>query len=329
MQYILLFLILFFIELLYFRIADRYNIIDKPNIRSSHSNITLRGGGVLFPIALLLAFILGNVSLPFTLAVLLVGTISFIDDIRPLSQLPRFGSHVLASTLVIYDLNLFVYLFWLLPIVVIFIVGWINAFNFMDGINGMTVMYALTSIISFSFLPLNQTNLPLLIIMGLSCLAFGFFNIRTKAKTFAGDVGSISMALFLGYFMTKTILISGQFGYILFFSVYGLDVIITLMRRIGKKENIFEAHRTHLYQYLVNELRFSHLFIAFIYSALQIIINLLVIFLNEKKLLTMSVILGILFVLSLFNLSLRMIVERKIALKNKNLINHEYRKNNH
>ena len=93
MQYIIITLILFLFELLYFRIANKYNIIDKPNHRSSHSSITLRGGGILFPIALLIAFALGYTSWSLTLAVVLVGAVSFIDDIKPLSQLPRLKKY--------------------------------------------------------------------------------------------------------------------------------------------------------------------------------------------------------------------------------------------
>ena len=206
MHYIIITVSLFFLELLYFRIADKYNIIDKPNERSSHSCFTLRGGGILFPFAFLIAFFLGYASWPITLAVFLVGVVSFVDDIRPLSQLPRFCSQIIGFLLVAYDLNLLAEPLWILPFILILLIGWINAFNFMDGINGIMVLYALSAIVGFSFLPINESSLPLLITVGLSCMVFGFFNIRTKAKTFAGDVGSISMALILGYFMIKTIL---------------------------------------------------------------------------------------------------------------------------
>ncbi len=315
MQYIFITLILFSLELLYFRIADKYNIIDKPNHRSSHSSITLRGGGIIFSIALLIAFILGYVSWSITLAVLLVAIVSFVDDIKPLHQLPRFGSQIIAFLLVAYDLNLFAEPLWILPIVLVLLIGWINAFNFMDGINGITVLYALSAIVSFSFLPIHESSLPLLMTLGLSCLVFGFFNVRAKAKTFAGDVGSISMALFLGYFMIKTIFISGQIGYILFFSVYGIDAVITIVNRIRKGENIFEAHRSHLYQYLANEWGYSQVVISVIYAILQLLINGFIIYLDRKGSLSLFVVFGILIVLTLFYLVVRAIVVRKMALK--------------
>lgn len=316
MQYPILFLLFLLIELLYFKIADQYNIIDKPNSRSSHTSITLRGGGIIFPIAILVAFFMGYVSWPITLAVVLVAAVSFIDDIRPLSQLPRFLSHVLAVILVFYELNLFSDAIWLLPVVFVLLIGWVNAFNFMDGINGITVLYALTAIVSFSFLPLHEFQLPLLLTMGLSCIVFGFFNVRKKAKTFAGDVGSISMALFLGYFMIKTIMDSGQLGYILFFSVYGIDAVITILNRIKKKENIFQPHRSHLYQYLANEMGYSHILVSCIYAVFQLGLNVLVIYLDDQGDLTLLFVVGILLVLTSIYMLVRQFVVRKMVLRN-------------
>ena len=312
MIYIALLVLLVGIELIYFKIADRYNIIDKPNSRSSHTAITLRGGGIIFPIATSIAFFLGYVSWELTLAVVIVAIVSFIDDIKPLSQLPRFATHVIAVGLVFYDLNLFTESLWLLPIVFVLLIGWVNAFNFMDGINGITVLYALTAIVSFSVLPIHVSSLPLLIIMGLSCFVFGIFNIRKKAKTFAGDVGSISMALFLGYFMIKTILDTNQLGYILFFSVYGIDAVVTILNRIKKRENIFQPHRSHLYQYLANEMKFSHVLVSFIYAGFQLLINGLIIYLDSKGNLSSLFIVQFLLILSFVYLVLRGLVVRKV-----------------
>ncbi|MFV8378248.1 MraY family glycosyltransferase [Flavobacterium sp. LB3R33] len=316
MIYFALIIILIGIELFYFKIADKYNIIDKPNSRSSHSSITLRGGGIIFPIAISIACLLGYISWPVTLGVVLVAVVSFIDDIKPLPQLPRFVSHVLAVGLVFYELHLFYEPLWLLPIVFVLLIGWVNAFNFMDGINGITVLYALTAIVSFSFLPINEASLPLLITMGLSCLAFGIFNVRKKAKTFAGDVGSISMALFLGYFMIKTIIDSGQLGYILFFSVYGIDAIITIISRLLRKENIFQPHRCHLYQYLANEVGYSHILVAFIYAGFQLVINALVVYMDFNGYLTLFFIGGFLLLLTVIYLLARNFVIRKMVIGN-------------
>lgn len=150
MQYILITLVLFSLELIYFRIADQYNIIDKPNHRSSHSRITLRGGGIIFPIAMGISFLLGDVNWPITLAVILGAIASFIDDIKPLSQLPRFDSYVIAVLFIAYDLNLFQDALRVLPLFLVLLIGWINAFNFMYGINGITVLMPLSPLLSES-----------------------------------------------------------------------------------------------------------------------------------------------------------------------------------
>jgi UDP-N-acetylmuramyl pentapeptide phosphotransferase/UDP-N-acetylglucosamine-1-phosphate transferase len=319
MTYITLLFLFIGIELIYFKIADYYNIIDKPNSRSSHSSITLRGGGIIFPIAILIACLLGYVSWTVVLAVVLVATISFIDDIKPLSQLPRFASHAIAIGLVFYDLNLFTQAIWILPIIFILLIGWVNAFNFMDGINGITVLYAFVAILSFSFLSINEDSLPLLITMGLSCCAFGIFNVRKKAKTFAGDVGSISMALFLGYFMIKTILVTGQIGYLLFLSVYGIDAIITIFTRIKKKENILEPHRSHLYQYLANELGYSHIVVSLLYSVIQLSINAVLIYLEHNGMLSLSIVVSFLLFEIMIYLWVRNRVIQHINLKDSNI----------
>jgi len=315
MKYSIIIVILFFLELLYFKMAIKLNIIDEPNHRSSHSNSTIRGGGIIFPIAIIIAFVFGNVSWLTALAVVLVSIVSFIDDLKPLSNLPRLSSHVVAFLLVTYDLNLYTESIWVLLIVLVLFIGWINAFNFMDGINGITVLYAFSAIVSFSFLPMHKSSFPLLITMGLSCLVFGFFNLRIKAKTFAGDVGSISMAIFLGYFMIKTIVHSGQIGYILFFALYGIDAVLSIMNRIRKRENIFEPHRTHLYQYLANECGYSQIVISITYAIIQLMINVLVVYLDGKGSLQLFEILSLLFGLTLIYLMVRTLVFQKVILK--------------
>lgn len=316
-HYLIIILLLFALELLYFKIADRYNIIDKPNHRSSHTSITLRGGGVIFPLAMLIACIAGDASIAFTVGVVLVGLISFVDDIKPLHQLPRVASHLIAVSLVLYDLELFQAGIWFwVPLLIVLAIGWINAFNFMDGINGITVLYALVAISSFSFLYQEDSSFNMLIVMGLACLVFGFFNVRKKAKTFAGDVGSVSMALFLAYFMIKIIFDTGQIGYILFFSVYGIDAVITILYRIKNKENIFQPHRSHLYQYLANEIKWPHVSVSVLYALIQLVVNSLVIWLVCNKMMSVSMFLGILVLMSAVYLIIRKSVKEKTAISN-------------
>ena len=291
-MYFAVFLVLFVLELLYFRIADKFNIIDKPNHRSSHTQITLRGGGIIFPIAFVLYFVLSAVYrkdyfLPedywsFGLGLLALSTISFLDDILDLSSKLRLLFHFVAVTLLIYFLGLFTSAsIWFIPLVYVFVIGVLNAYNFMDGINGITGVYSLVMLLTFYYI--NQygvafTDAHFIIYPILASLVFLFFNFRKKAKCFAGDVGSMSIAFWvlalLGLLMVKT----EDFTYLLFIAVYGIEVISTILQRIKLKENIFEAHRHHLYQLLVNQMKWSHLLVSTMYGVIQLLINFSIIY---------------------------------------------------
>ena len=294
MMYLAVFLVLFVLELLYFRIADKFNIIDKPNHRSSHTQITLRGGGVIFPIACLL--FLGSqllhqnsISSPqnyfiFGLGMIALCTISFIDDILDLSSKIRLVFHFISVILLLYFINAFQLLpIWAIPILFIMIIGILNAYNFMDGINGMTGLYSLVLLGSLWYV--NQyiiqfTNNDFIIYPILASIVFLFFNFRKKAKCFMGDIGSMGIAFWvlglLGLLMIKT----QDLKYLLFLTVYGTDVVLTILERLKLKENIFEAHRRHLYQLFSNEKKVSHLVVSAIYAFLQLLINVIVILLD-------------------------------------------------
>lgn len=274
-------LVLFLLELLYFRIADHYNIIDKPNERSSHDRIVIRGGGVIFPLAALIWWVLGGWQYPFLmLGLLMVSVVSFLDDIYTLSNKVRLLVQFTAAALVLYQTGLAAYN-WVLGVpLLIAIVGFKNAFNFMDGINGITALYALSAIAGFLYVNnyASFTNESLIIYAGLAVLVFSFFNLRKKARCFAGDVGAVALAFLLAFWMVQLILTTGEPLYILFFAVYGVDAVLTIVHRLARKENIFQAHRSHLYQYMANEMKMGHIPVSLIYFFVQSIVNLLVIY---------------------------------------------------
>ena len=146
----------------------------------------------------------------------------------------------------------------------------------MDGINGITGGYSLITILSLYYINnavVNFTSNDLLIIVGLSLLVFNFFNFRKKAKCFAGDVGSVSIAFILIFLIGQLILETHNFAYILLLLIYGLDTATTLVFRKIRKEKIFEAHRSHFYQYLANQLKINHLVVSSFYMFVQLIIN--------------------------------------------------------
>lgn len=272
--YLLLFILLFALQLLYFRIANKLNIIDKPNERSSHSRITLRGGGIVFWISVLIYFLMSGFAYPwFFVGLTLIAAVSFADDITPQSPKLRIVVHFVSLLLMCMQWQLldFSWLFIVLALVVG--VGIMNAFNFMDGINGITGGYSLAVVGSLWYINNYEqvfvdNNLIYLVMMSL--LVFGFFNFRTKAKCFAGDVGAVSIAFIIVFLLGLLIVKSGDFSYIVLLLVYGIDSVLTIIHRIILKENITQPHRKHLYQLLANELKFPHLLVSSVYAVLQL-----------------------------------------------------------
>jgi UDP-N-acetylmuramyl pentapeptide phosphotransferase/UDP-N-acetylglucosamine-1-phosphate transferase len=294
----LLILGLFISELLYFQIANRFSIIDKPNERSSHTLSTIRGGGIIFPLAWFSYVVIsGGQFLYVTTGLVLISVVSLWDDVSPLNNWVRLIAHLIAFALCFYELGLWTSLpVWVMVLLFIGCIGALNIVNFMDGINGMTGMYALSILMpvlwySGGFYALSIFN-PWGVLL-LSVLVFGFFNFRNKARCFAGDVGSVSMGfllifLVLGLMFHKwtpdlnalniesdTLIF--DYKYILLLCIYGLDGVLTIVQRLYNKENIFKAHRKHLYQLLVNEKGWPHLKAAGLYALVQIMINVWVI----------------------------------------------------
>ncbi|MFD2742994.1 MULTISPECIES: MraY family glycosyltransferase [Sphingobacterium] len=284
MPYILLLAAFIVFELLYFRIADHFNIIDKPNERSSHTEITLRGGGVVFYFAALVYFVASGFSYPwFFLGLTLMTAVSFADDLLTLSNKLRLVIHFLSVLLMAYQLELFAMPWFYLLATFVLVVGVINAYNFMDGINGITAAYSLA--VGGLLMLVNHTvsfiDPDLLSYTMLGVLAFAFFNFRKKAKCFAGDVGSVAIAFILIFALAQLILYTGNFIYLLFLGIYGVDAVWTIIRRLYLKENIFQAHRSHLYQYLANEAGVPKLWVSAIYGILQFMLGLIVVYVTK------------------------------------------------
>jgi UDP-GlcNAc:undecaprenyl-phosphate GlcNAc-1-phosphate transferase len=304
--------VLFFIELLYFKIADHYNIIDHPNERSSHSVVTIRGGGIIFCLAaILFYFIFGFEYSFFIIGLVLIAAISFLDDILTLNSKIRLSIHLLAVLLLFLQWNLFELQWYWLIIAAVFVIATINAYNFMDGINGITGIYSLVTILTLYYINESLesfTSSPFLIIVGISLLVFNFFNFRTKAKCFAGDVGSVSMAFILTFLIGQLILETNNLAYILLLFLYGLDTAVTVFFRVLRKENILQAHRSHLYQFLANERKWPHLLVSILYGILQILINLLLVFLIKDS--TALVFVFVVFILVCF-VFIRFLLEGK------------------
>ncbi len=300
MSYAIIFILLIMLELAYFRLADKFNIIDKPNLRSSHTTVVLRGGGIIFLFGVWLYAAFFGLDYPwFILGLTLVGLVSFADDIHSLPDRVRLLVQFLSMGLMFYQLDILnLNDWWIVIVALIVCVGIINAYNFMDGINGITGGYSLAVLVPLICLNRQYEfiSMPYLYIVGLSLLVFCFFNFRTKAKCFAGDVGSISIAFILLFPLGRLILLTGDLSYLTLLAVYGADAILTICHRIMLHENLGEAHRKHAYQLMANELKTPHVVVSLFYMILQTVISFGLILLPVKHYIYMTAVILILLV---------------------------------
>lgn len=284
MTYLIIFLLLLAAELVYFKIADKCNIIDKPNERSSHSTVVLRGGGIIFLLGAWVWSVFFGFQYPWFLAGLtLVSVVSFIDDIKSLPDSARLVVQFAAALMAFYQMNIMHWdLWWVVLIALVVYVGITNVYNFMDGINGITAGYSLAVLVPLLLLNEGRFVDPSLIIVSiLSVLVFCIFNFRPKgkAKCFAGDVGSIGIAFIILFVLGSVIIKTGDVTYLLLLIVYGVDACLTICHRILLHENLGEAHRKHVYQIMANELKIGHMKVTSLYMLLQLAISLAFIYL--------------------------------------------------
>lgn len=288
MIYGLLFVLLVLAELLYFKLADHFNIIDKPNERSSHSSIVLRGGGVIFSLAILAWAVMMAVRgewsvvleyLPFLIGLLLVAGVSFWDDVKSLPDSVRLVVQFGAMALMFWSMGIMHWdMWWIVLIALVVCVGATNVINFMDGINGITAGYALAVLLPLLLLndSVGFIAESYLMVAIIGVLVFCIFNFRPKgkAKCFAGDVGSISIAFILLFSIGRLVVMTQDVTYLIFLLVYGVDGCLTICHRILLHENLGQAHRKHAYQLMANELKIGHVKVSLLYMGLQLAVSL-------------------------------------------------------
>lgn len=300
LTYSIIAVLLLAVEMLYFMIADRCNIIDKPNERSSHTTIALRGGGIIYSISMIAWAIMMVVQgndivpyLPFLVGLVLVCGVSFWDDVHSLPDSLRMCVQIVSTLLMFWSVGLYTAIspWWLMMLIVVvalfFCVGATNFINFMDGINGITAAYSLAMLLPMLLLDVSSFRIQDSSIAGfiepsylevaiIGVLVFSIFNFRPKgkAKCFAGDVGSIGIAFIILFALGRLMLATKDVTYIVFFLVYGIDGSLTIFHRIMLHENLGQAHRKHAYQLMANELGMSHVVVSLLYMAIQLVISL-------------------------------------------------------
>ena len=145
----------------------------------------------------------------------------------------------------------------------------------MDGINGITGGYSLIVLLALAFVNMQMVHFVegyLIYTMLCAVLVFNFFNFRKRAKCFAGDVGSVSIAFVVLFLIGKLIIRTGDFSWIVLLAVYGVDSVLTIIHRLMLHENIGLPHRKHLYQLMANELKIPHVVVSLIYMMSQAVI---------------------------------------------------------
>ena len=145
-------------ELCYFKVADHFNIIDKPNERSSHSTIVLRGGGIIFLIGVWIWSVFFGFQYPwFLVGLTLVAGISFVDDIHSLPDSVRLVAQFVAAAMAFYQLGILHWsMWWVILLALIVYVGATNVINFMAGINGITAGYSLAVLIPLALVNMDD-----------------------------------------------------------------------------------------------------------------------------------------------------------------------------
>lgn len=249
-------------------LLEKFNLKDTPNQRSNHTRITPTGGGIAM-VLLFLVFAFSaaitNPALPSSLPIILgLGTalalVSMLDDIFTIPSKVRLVIHLVVTSIAV-NTTLPTGMFlgadwaWLEMLFIVFLWVWfLNLYNFMDGIDGITGMQTISICTGISLIlilfPYDIFGLliPLLLIAAVA--GFLYWNWH-PAHVFMGDVGSVFIGFLLGYLLLH-LLYSGFYAAALLIPLYYLiDSGVTLLKRLKDRENIFEAHSRHFYQIAV------------------------------------------------------------------------------
>jgi len=315
------------VTLVCIRYALRRNLLDHPNERSSHSQAVPRVGGI----GIFAGFVLPLLAAPhwdhwwvILLAAVGMAAVGLLDDFRNLSASRKYllqlviVAAVLASGSFVKEITLPfakpLVLGWLaVPLSLLWLTGFPNFFNFMDGTNGMAggagLIYG-SFFSAFAYLQ-GRAELGLVgLLVAASSLGFLFHNFP-RARTFMGDSGS----LFLGItFALLAVLMPQCFvASLILCSVFIYDCVTTIFRRLGRRENIFQAHRSHHYQRLARS-GWGHSAVAILYFTMHVLAGVLgLIYLYASDVTRILTILADLVMLSALSLLVGFVERKNIA----------------
>lgn len=276
--YIAIFILLWVSEALYLPAAARAGFVARQCARSSHSVPAVLGGGVVYYLSVLLFSAFSGMIYPgLFIGATLLSAVSFADDMRPLGVSLRMTMQFVAVGCVAIGLVLPPEVtVWGGILLAVCAVGFLNAWNFMDGINGLTGAYTALTLGALLYIDYNW---PMFVSPGylatgiMASAVFMAFNFRRRALCFAGDVGSLCAGAMVLFPLVRLMSTTDSLMWLGLVAAYGVDTVLTIVRRICLGQNIFHAHRMHLYQYLANECGFGHLRVAAAYVVVQAVIN--------------------------------------------------------
>jgi len=268
--------------LLIYRFGSKLGLLDVPGERSSHSVPVSRSGGVGILLSFLVAGCLITKDPVFVILAGSAGLLGLLEDFFTFSSRSRLGIQFLISALLCLHFfgmpttiqTVAIFLFYLA-----FITGTANFYNFMDGINGLAGLSGVVALGFIAYVSIYMVNEPDIALMSLvissACLGFIPFNFP-KAKIFMGDVGSLFLGFVFASFVVKlSINISMFLCIIMFLCMFYADALVTIFYRWKRGENLIVAHRSHLYQYMCNELKIQHWKVSIAYALIQFVFALL------------------------------------------------------
>ncbi len=305
---------------LYFPFAEKRGMLAGVNHRSSHSKPVITGAGYIFYISYifyLVSFIFTQDPTPFPLfiGISMLAIVSFIDDLKEVWFLIRlfvqFGSICLMlyqiylnQTLDIMAMNAS-FLIIMAILALFFSVGFVNLYNFMDGLNGMMGGITLSALLMFGLIDyyvVDFIDSSLILYTLIPTLVFMFCNARKQPLCFSGDVGSIVLGFIMAYMLVSLLVATSNMVYIFLFASVFVEAGMTVVQRLLAGQNIFNPHRIHMFQLLCNEYKKSHLVVSAFYALNQLVFGSIIVTLNFYQVgdLIQNIVVIVLFAIEVF-----------------------------
>ena len=286
---------------LYFPFAEKRGMLAGVNHRSSHTKPVITGAGYIFYISYIfyiISYVFSTWEVPWMLfiGISILAVVSFIDDLKDLWFFIRLVVQLVAVLLMLYQVYLDFsvdllamnasVLILLIIVGIIYSIGFVNLYNFMDGLNGMMVGITVSALSIFALIDYYVVDFVddnLLIYTAIPTLIFAFFNARKQAKCFAGDVGAIVLGFVMVYMLLSLLMETSNIVYAFIFASVYLEAGMTVIQRLIAGQNIFKPHRIHLFQLLSNEYKHSHLMVSSLYALNQMVFGAIIVVLNFYK----------------------------------------------